>query len=435
MSETKIMAVTGKPIFHSRSPEIFNHLFHELGIAAVYTRLSAENGEEAIWTAGAMKLSGFNVTSPFKEEIIRFLDGLDEHASAIGAVNCVVRRENKYYGYNTDYIGAVDALERNGINPRNQRVVVLGAGGAACAAAYGLIQKKAKKIILMNRTPERAKQASLRLGCDYAPLWKAEETVKQSDIFISCVSSANAVVEPACLKKDLVFMDASYGNSPLEVAAERKGCRVVSGLEWLLYQALPCFHLYTGQDVPKDVQQRLGKVLQEEQPQKKSHICLIGFMGSGKTTIGRLTAEKTGLAFVDTDTLIEKSAGETVREIFRGKGEDFFRDCEASILKRHLPVSARKVFSLGGGAVLGPENRKIIRRYCRTVWLWVSGGTALGRMDISSRPLLGEDFSQNGAMTILANRIPLYAKVSDLVISTESGDEEKIAWRIKDEVG
>ena len=434
MSETKLFAVTGKPVFHSRSPQLFNSLFRAIEIDAVYTRLAAASAEEALTTAKAIKLSGLNVTSPFKEEVIRFLDSIDKHASEIKAVNCVVNRGNKYSGYNTDFIGAVRALEKNGIDPENKEVVILGAGGAARAAAYGLVKSNAKNVTIMNRTCGRAKRTSQRLGCNSAPLENAEKIMNQCDILISCIPSHSCIINPDFLTKSLVIMDANYKDSSFIHNARAKGCMTVSGLEWLYYQALPAFFLFTGQEILPDLQRKMLKDALIEKSNNKPNIALIGFMGSGKTTVGKLLAGKVGFGFVEIDKIIEKYSGVSILEIFEKRSEKNFRKIECSVIAEQIPKAKGKLFSLGGGAVLNEENCKILKKYCHVVWLWVSVQTALKRIDISSRPLLNRSNPERAAERILAARIPLYARVSDLVINTESGCAGKIAGRIRDEM-
>lgn len=435
MSETKLFAVTGKPVFHSRSPHIFNSLFREIEMDAIYMRLAAENSAEALKTAKAMNLAGLNVTSPYKEEMIKILDEVDDQALEVDAVNCIVNQNNGFIGYNTDATGAARALETNDIKPKNKRAAILGAGGAARAAAYGLLKAGAEKVVLLNRSEERAKKAAQRLGCDYAPLEKAEDVLKKSDILISCLPVHNHIIDPKFLKKTLVVMDANYKDSKLIQAAKETGCRIISGLEWLLHQALPAFHLFTGEEVPQEILKKLWKDGIMNRPMNKPNIALIGFMGSGKTAVGSLLAEKEGFEFFDSDAFIEKSQGMKITEIFRKKGESFFREYEKSIIKKQIPSAERRIFSLGGGAVLDKENRKIISQYCHVIWLWVSVPTALKRINISSRPLLTHHDSEKSIEKIHSDRIPLYAQTSDLVIDSEAGSAQEIARRIKNEMG
>lgn len=434
MSETKIFAVTGKPVFFSRSPDLFNPLFHEFGINAIYTRMAAESAEEAIYMAKAIKLSGLNVTSPFKEDMVPYLDGMDEHAQKIKAVNCVLSREDRYTGYNTDFKGAVRALEKNGVNPKNKKVVILGSGGAAKAAAYGLLKSGAENVTIMNRTPERARRASRLLGCHCAPLENAYRILNQSDILISCIPSYRGIINPDLLSGSLTVMDANYKNSSFIRAASLRGCKVVNGLDWLCFQAIPAFRLFTGKKVSKDLEEKIMKHALMRRSDSRPNIALVGFMGSGKTTVARLLAERMGFGFLETDRMIEKLSGLTPAEIFRRKGEKFFRKIENSVIAEQIPGAKGKVFSLGGGAICNEKNRRVLRQSCHVVWLWVSPQTAIGRTDAFSRPLLNCSNPEEAAERILRARIPLYAKASDMVISTENRQPREIARWIKDEM-
>ena len=156
MHKKKLFAVTGKPVFHSRSPRFFNSVFRKEKIDAVYSRLTAETAEQAIQAARAIGLSGFNVTAPFKEDVMRYLDRIDPHASVIRAVNCVVFQEGGYAGYNTDFLGVLHALEKNGIHPGKMKAAVLGAGGAARAVLVSLAGRGASEILVANRYADEA---------------------------------------------------------------------------------------------------------------------------------------------------------------------------------------------------------------------------------------------------------------------------------------
>jgi shikimate dehydrogenase len=434
MSEMKLLGVIGKPVYHSRSPIIFDIVFRELGIDALYLRLSAETAREAMETVKEIKLSGFNVTSPFKEGLVPLLDSVDEPAAAIGAVNCVVSQDTKYRGRNTDFLGAVEALERNGVSLRNKRVAIFGAGGAARAAAYGLKLAGTNRVTLINRTLDKARIAARRLGCDYAPFEEAPKVLGQSDILISCISSRRSVINPDHLRKGLVVMDANYRPSELARAAGQKDCVVIDGLEWLLCQAFHSLREFIGQEVTPALRGKIGKAVKGAAVSPKTNIALVGFMGSGKTTVGRLLAEKWGSEFVDTDEVIGKNHRMTVSEIFKLNGEGFFRAEEKSVVKTLLPHVKRTVISLGGGAILDEDNQRLIKQNCHSVWLWTSPSTALKRIASFSRPLLRGHDAKKRAEALLESRLPFYAKVSDLVLSTESANGVEIARRILNEM-
>jgi len=434
MPDTKLLAVTGNPVWHSKSPQIFNRLFREMGIDAHYLRLAAANADEAMRTAKEMELQGLSVTSPFKEEIIPTLKGIDSHAEKIQAVNCLSRNNGSYAGYNTDYIGVFKALKMNGVDPKNKRIAVLGAGGAARSAVYGLIKARAASVTLLNRTVERAKYISHRLGCQYAPITQAEEILEACDILISCLPSHHRILEPSALKKTLVVMDANYKSSPLIEDAKAKGCQTINGLEWLVHQAYPAFKIFTEQEIPEQLSKEIKTDLLQRKTSKKPNIALIGFMGSGKTEVGRQLADKMRFAYIDTDSLIQNIAGISITEIFKTWGESSFRAMEQSVISKTIQGSRGYVFSLGGGAVLNSENVRVLRECCHIVWLWVSSRIVLKRANILNRPLLHHYKSRRNIEQMLEERIPYYAKTSDLVICNEFCDAESTAERIQHEM-
>ncbi len=434
MSELRIYAVTGRPVLHSLSPRIFNSWFRAAGMNAVYTRLAAGSAEEAVRTARAMKLAGISITSPYKERIMCLLDGADVHASKVGAANCVVPRGNRLWGYNTDFLGAVHALTKNGIDPKNKNVAILGAGGAARAAAYGLRRSRAARVTFLNRTEGNAKKASIRLGCDYAPQEHAEDVIRQSDILISCVSSRPALGSAYPLKKELVVLQADYRDSLLKNGKGYQKYTLIQGLDWLIAQAVPAFHLFTGRKLSSRLEKMVRALDLFERPADKANIALVGFMGSGKTTIGRLLSEKMGWDFVDTDSEIEKLSEMTAPEIFKKRGEPFFREKEKSLIRTLVSDSRKKIFSLGGGAVLDEETRSLLARRCQVIWLWASLEVALARIDPSSRPVLHSADGERAAQRAFRARSQACARISDLVLNTETAPPEDLAGRIQYEM-
>lgn len=434
MPDTKLLAVTGNPVMHSRSPLIFNRLFQDMGIEARYLRLAASNAGEAMRATKDIGLQGLNVTSPFKEEIIPFLNDIDPHAEKIQSVNCLVCKNDSYKGYNTDRIGAVQALKNNGVDPRNKRIAVLGAGGAARSAVYGLIEARAARVTLLNRTVERAQAIANRLGCHSGQLKHIPEILEKCDILVSCLPTQHRILDPACLKKTIVVMDANYSSSPLIEDAKAKGCQTVNGLEWLVHQAHPAFKIFFEEEIPQHLTETISEDLLQRRTEKKPNIALIGFMGSGKTEVGRRLADKMRFGYIDTDSLIQNIAGTSIADIFKTRGESSFRAMEQAAIRRAVQDSRGYVFSLGGGAILNPESVRVLRKNCHMVWLWASRLTIRKRADISNRPLLHPDNSRKSIEQMLAQRIPHYAQTADLVICNEVCDADKTAERIKHEM-
>jgi len=362
---------------------------------------------------------------------MKHLDDIDEPSRAIEAVNTVSVKNGKFLGYNTDFIGVIDSLKNHGIRFKNARAAVLGAGGAARAAAYSLLKSGAERVVLINRTEEKAKNAARKLGCEHTPIAKAKEVIRNSDLLISCIPSRQNKIKPDYLKEGLIVLDANYQAPHLLQAARAKGCRTIDGREWLIYQAFPAFFRFTGQVVSHTLYNKIKRRVFNEENQDKTNIALIGFLGSGKSTVGRLLAEKTARRFVDIDAEIKKSYGKTISEIFEQKNTAGFRKIEKNMISKIIPSSRNTVFSLGGGAVLDKKNRSIIKENCYVVWLWISVPAALKRIDIKTRPILDQKTPEASAKRILSSRMPYYARISDIVIDTETSKPDNIYERIR----
>ena len=157
-ASTQICGLIGNPVGHSVSPVIHNNLASIYGQNLVYVPLEVPEGrlEDAIKGADAFRILGMNVTVPYKSDVIPFLNSIDPLAEKIGAVNTLVREESGYRGYNTDMPGLYRAMISDGVEVAGKDVILLGAGGVARAVALLLLEKGAKHIYIMNRTPERA---------------------------------------------------------------------------------------------------------------------------------------------------------------------------------------------------------------------------------------------------------------------------------------
>jgi shikimate dehydrogenase len=426
---SSVYAVAGNPIFQSRSPIMFNAAFRELSLDAAYIRLAAATAEEVATTARAMGLGGINITTPFKADIIPHLDEIDTEARTIGSVNAIVNKDGRLRGLNTDVAGVLGALDQGGFDPEGKSAVVLGAGGAARAAAFALVSAGAH-VVIANRTENKARQAAEGLGCHHVPLGEIGKALKKADILISAVSSYDPIVDPRFLHKRLVILDANYSRpTPLVNDATRAGLTVIHGREWLLAQAIPAFELFTEHVTPVPV---MNHVLRKTKKDGRSNIALIGFMGSGKSTVAEALGAKTGMTVTDIDKDIQEKAGSSIAEIFSAKGEETFRRMEMEEIDA-LRLVSNTVVSCGGGAVLRRPNVRVLRNNCLTVWLWTDIETALARIgDDASRPLLnGLDPSR--ASALLQERLFLYASTCDLLVNAMGKQPDEIAQRIFDE--
>lgn len=153
-------------------------------------------------------------------------------------------------------------------------------------------------------------------------------------------------------------------------------------------------------------------------------------MGSGKTTIGKILAEKTGYLFIDLDRIIELSEGKTINDIFAYSGEEHFREIESKIIKK-IYSNNRCIFACGGGVVLRGENMKLINRNSMVFYLEVSPREALGRLEgASDRPLLQEPDNLKKITELLERRSSMYEKYSDIIIQNEGNSTEAAAGKI-----
>jgi len=262
----RLCYLVGYPVEHSVSPAMHNACFKALGLDYEYGLAPVEPGELATFMGGAMRhrhVRGCNVTIPYKVEVIEHLDEVDEAAEAIGAVNTVVNEDGVLRGYNTDYIGGIKALEEKYGDLDGANAVILGAGGAARALAYGLGQK-AHSVTVLNRDPGRAEALINRLKGDsraslnHGSLGELGDHIGSANILVNTTPlgmSPYADQTPApmrLLHRGLLVYDLVYNpvKTRLLREAETVGARTLSGLKMLVYQGAEAFKLWTGLEPP-----------------------------------------------------------------------------------------------------------------------------------------------------------------------------------------
>lgn len=273
-AQTKLYGIIGNPVRHSLSPMIHNGAFKRLGWNAVYLAFEVKKIDEALKGIRGLGVKGVSVTIPFKTEVIPFLDKIEGMAKKIGAVNTIVNRGGKLIGYNTDCDGALEALEEK-MSLRGKRVVLLGAGGAARAIGFGLMERGCQ-LIVVNRSEKRGNGLSRALGCDYLPisfLAKMKAGELEADVMINATSvgmfprNKKTPVPKRLLKQGMMVMDIVY--QPLETKllreAKEKGCLTINGLEMLVRQGAVQFEIWTGRRPDlKQMRNDLYKALKKE---------------------------------------------------------------------------------------------------------------------------------------------------------------------------
>lgn len=260
----KQYGILGYPAKHSLSPAVQNAAFRACGIDAQYGIFEIPENELAAFMEQVKHepIYGLSVTAPYKEIVMQYLNEVAEDARKIGTVNTVVNRGGLLYGYNVDYIGLIKALKEVFFNLRGQRVCVIGAGGAARAAVYGLL-KEGAEVAIFNRTPERAKSLADEFGRMFGVKVESGSLNggdMSGDILIQ--TSSIWIIEPEAKIEDLiamkvldqfkVVMDIIYKplKTPLIVAAEHLGKKTITGDKMFLYQAVEQFKLWTGKEAP-----------------------------------------------------------------------------------------------------------------------------------------------------------------------------------------
>lgn len=461
---TRTCGLIGNPVKHTMSPLIHNSLASMTGINMVYVPFEVKEKElkNAIKGAVALDIQGMNVTIPYKTDVIPFLDDVDPLAKAIGAVNTLVRTENGgFKGYNTDMTGLYHAMQDEGIELKDQTVVILGAGGVARPTAFLCANKGAKKVYILNRTFEKAvdvadevnlaleltdsdeKVVPMLLG-DYRKVLEAED----SFIAIQCTSVGlfpdvnSAVIEDEeFYKKVSSAMDLVY--RPLQTKflklAKEAGAKTFSGLKMLLYQGIDAYELWNedkGIKITKDQADEIYRSMMLEVV-GASNIVLEGFMGSGKSTVSELLSEELMLELIDTDEVIEDTEGRTINEIFETEGEASFREMETDLLEAIDSDHWREfVISLGGGMPVKEENRELLRKIGKVVYLRAKPETIFERVkDDDKRPLLKTEDPLAKIEELLEKRAAFYEDVADMIIDTDGKSPLEITKEIIDKLG
>ncbi|MEF9938657.1 MAG: shikimate dehydrogenase [Clostridium sp.] len=462
--KTQVCGIIANPVEHSMSPLLQNLYAERTGINVRYVPFKVEESDvkAAIKGAFALNIRGLNVTVPHKQRVMPYLTEIDEEAEAVGAVNTLVRTETGYKGYNTDVQGLLRTVSEAGIKLLGRNCILIGAGGAAKAAAYMMAKEGATSIYLLNRSVSKAEDLATYINDlfgwelvhpmdlnDYEEIPEGKYfAVQSTSVGMNPHADDVPIEDPEFYKKISEAVEVIY--TPAETRfmqmVREAGGRVVNGLHMLLYQGAAAFELWnpgvsispdTIEEAEQMIQQQLVLNRERERLEKeKRNLILIGFMGAGKTGAGMCYAKKHGIPVVDTDRLIEMIAGMSVSDIFLAQGEEGFRRKETQTLKNLLDISEKShnktLISTGGGLPIHPENREVLKELGTVIYLKVSPETVLKRLaGDTTRPLLqGEDRKQK-IEELLTFREPFYMEAADGVVETDGKDIEQIVEEIE----
>ena len=343
----------GKTLKHSYSKPIHNLLgdySYEL------FEIAPESLSDFVKNGG---LKGFNVTIPYKKDVIQYLDGIDERAQKIGAVNTVVYRGGKMLGFNTDFDGMVYMLTRAGIEIKDKNVLILGSGGTSATARAVSASLGAKSVKVLSRTGE----------VNYE---NYQQTAKETNVVINTTpvgmypENYTCKIDLKAFKNLSGVADAVYNPALTMLLSQAKdlGVKYSNGLPMLVAQAKYAMEHFLDKKVDDSVIEPIVKDLERQM----QNIVLIGMPGSGKSTVGKAMAEKLKREFIDTDELIVKKAGIDIPEIFAKFGEEYFRNLETEVLKE-VGVLGGKIIATGGGVIRAERNYFPLKQNAKIFWI------------------------------------------------------------------
>ncbi len=359
------------------------------------------------------EFSAINVTIPYKETVIPYLDEVDPKAAKMGAVNTVVQRNGKLFGYNTDYFGFRYMLEHNHIQIAGKKVLVLGRGGASKAVIAVLEDMGAAEI---HTIYYKIAEDSISYETCYALHTDAQVIVNTAPVGMY-PNSGHTPIDLTPFTKLEAVADVVYNplRTRLVLDAEEKGCQAIGGLEMLVGQAKYAVEIFLDQSLPEDSIDVVYKDLMAE----RRNLVLIGMSGCGKSTLGKLAAEKLGKTFVDTDAEIIKRIGMSIADYFAAYGEDSFRKVESEVVQE-ISTQNNLVISTGGGVIKNPENIRWLKGNGTVIWiqrdpeLLESG---------NGRPLVPD---QEAVRRLYKERLPLYTAAAETIIENDGNEEEAL---------
>ncbi len=238
----KMYAVFGNPVLHSKSPLLFWSMIKD---EDYYTRILPQSAEDILRIVKFMNLTGASITSPYKLSLLPLLDDLTPSARAVGAVNCIRYENGGIYGHNTDFMGVIGALEESGLLLRGAKILVLGAGGAARAAVYGL-KKAGSEVYVSNRTQAKAEELSATFGVNFVD-WENPKTMPFFDAVVSTLLP-EAIPPFATILSYGKLLDAVYKPSKMSDFSRSRGIMAIRGERWLIYQGLAAADFYIKKD-------------------------------------------------------------------------------------------------------------------------------------------------------------------------------------------
>ena len=297
-----------------------------------------------------------NVTIPYKETVIPYLDEISDEAKSIGAVNTIVNKNGRLFGYNTDFYGLSSLINKNSIEIKNKTVLILGSGGTSKTANAVCESMNARKIFTVSRNGGEG-----FITYQQAAAIDAEVIINTTPVGMF----PNNFAVPISLDgfKNLeAVVDVIYNplKTQLVLSAQRRGIKAVGGLYMLYAQAVKAAEIFTENEIKTHVFNDIFK--------EKQNLVLVGMPSCGKTTFGKILSAELNKSFIDTDEEIIKRSGMPISEIFEKFGEKYFRDLESEVIN-DLSAYQGMVIATGGGAILREENVNALKQNGKIIFI------------------------------------------------------------------
>ena len=388
----------GEKLGHSYSPQIHGYL------GEYDYRLFEKQPQELEAFVRRGDFIGLNVTMPYKKTVIPFCARLSPIAEKLGAVNTIVRQaDGSLVGHNTDYFGFSSMVRRSGLKVSGKKVLVLGSGGAS-VTAVSVLQELDAQVVVISRRGENNYQ-NLERHRDAAVIVNATPVGMYPNTGVSPVDLALFPKLEGVL--DIVYNPA---RTKLLLDAEKRGLVTENGLWMLVAQAVESSAWFTG----TPVQEEKIPYIHSKLRQQMENLVLIGMPGCGKSTVGKLLAEKTGKEFADADEKIAQLAKKSIPEIFEEAGQAGFRKLESQVLAE-LGNRSGLVIATGGGCVTVESNYDLLHQNGRIIWLQRETAS----LPTQGRPLsIGADLEK-----MYRQRMPMYQRFADFAIENTGSPE------------
>ncbi len=365
------------------------------------------------------EFKAINVTIPYKEAVMPYLDEIDDKASVIGSVNTVVNRNGKLYGYNTDFFGMKQLCLKNVISFKGKKVLILGSGGTAKTAyavskdmggaeIYFVSRKKTDNTVTYDEAKNNHFDADIIINTTPVGMYP---NIDKSPINLSDFKCLTAVV-------DVIYNPLK---TKLVLEAEKLGIKAVGGLYMLVAQAKAACERFLNKDINEDILDRVYK----EVLVLKQNVVFVGMPSSGKTTVGKMVAQRLSRDFFDTDLLVFKKTGMTPAEIINEQGEKAFRIIESEVISEVSKLSG-VVIATGGGAILNDEN---IENLKKNGLIWFIDRPLESLKTGSDRPLSS---SKEELLKRFDERFPKYNACADFILKDIESPEKTAEQTVKD---